>query len=120
MSDGSSSVLLKEVNLECMKEHCVDSVAHGTAGFVQGAGREVQSASGQPLRGPFLQGRSSLKSYFRVVASVLVSLRSSQTQVPANDNCEKPFRMQNWRIGCGLVFLCWLVFWTLQLSGLRL
>lgn len=102
-----------------MKEHCIDSVAHRMALFVQGAGRGVWSASHPSLQGPFLEGRNSLKSYFRVVALVLVSLLRSQTKVPSNDDCEKPFGMQNWRILCGLVGF-WLVFWTLVSSGLRL
>lgn len=63
--------------------------------LVQGAGRGVQPAPHPSLQGLFLQGRNSLKPYFRVIVLVLMSLLSSQTKVPSNDNCEKPFGMQN-------------------------
>lgn len=64
-----------------MKERCIDSVAHGMALFVRGAGRGVPSASHPRLRGPLLEGRNSLKSRFRVVALVAVSAEITNKSV---------------------------------------
>lgn len=56
-----------------------------------------------------------------MVASFLASLLRSQTKVPSNDNCEKPFGTENCIIFCGLVGF-WLggILDTSLRNGLRL
>lgn len=71
-----------------------------------GMGGGVLAASHPLLQRPFLEGRSCLDSFFHVVPLDSVSLLRWQTEVPAHDDCEKPFghaELQN------VLWLAWVV-----------